>query len=204
MVNESLSLLNGYNWEYTLFSDKPICIKRANSSKPMTILHPSAARMSHGRTELPTTTCARGGIATTSLYRPGETASPAWPPEAGPPRGGFHGVPPIAGWFRMGILLKMDDDWEYPHKNGNPHVWINIIINLQMVSHWVIDENWLTSGKYTSLGLVKSWDERTTMIGREYFVANLPVFMFMYPLVIQRSHGKRRKTPWKSMKFTSK
>ena len=26
MVNdhESLSLLNGYNWEYTLFSDKPI------------------------------------------------------------------------------------------------------------------------------------------------------------------------------------
>ena len=24
MVNDQLSLLNGYNWEYTLFSDKPI------------------------------------------------------------------------------------------------------------------------------------------------------------------------------------
>jgi hypothetical protein len=25
MVNDHYYLLNGYNWEYTLFSDKPIC-----------------------------------------------------------------------------------------------------------------------------------------------------------------------------------
>ena len=56
MVNDHcpyISLLNGYNWEYTLFSDKPICLCQGWNGGGATVAKDEASLLARSATEQP-------------------------------------------------------------------------------------------------------------------------------------------------------